>query len=46
MFQTEIVEEIKNLHFVFYNFFFKKNHAVYDVMWKIIVQPDRLQMTI
>jgi hypothetical protein len=22
-----------------------ENHAVYDIMWKNIVEPDRLQMT-
>jgi len=28
------------------NNFFSENHAVYEIMWKNIVQPDRTQMTI
>jgi len=27
-------------------FFSPENRAVYEVMWKIMVQPDRPQMTI
>ena len=30
---------------MFNNFFFFENLAVYDVMWKNVVQPDLLQMT-
>ena len=29
-----------------FNKFFSKNLAVYEVMWKYFVQPDRPQMTI
>jgi hypothetical protein len=36
--------ENQNTHFMFSNF--KKKHAVYEVMWKIMVEPDRPQMTI
>jgi len=39
MFQTKIVEKIKT-HCVSYNFF-SKNRAVYEIMWKNMVQPDR-----
>ena len=41
----ESCREKQNIHFVFNNFFLE-NHAVYDIMWKNIVQPDRPQMTI
>jgi hypothetical protein len=44
MFQTEIVEKIKTRIFKF-NYFFG-NRAIYEIMWKIIVEPDRSQMTI
>jgi hypothetical protein len=32
--------------FTFNNFFFPENRAVYEIMWKSMVQPDRPQMTI
>ena len=38
--------EDQNTHFVSSNFFFSKNRAVYEVMWKNTVLPDRPQMTI
>ena len=38
--------ENQNTHFVFNNFFFFENLAVYEIMWKNMVQPDRPQMTI
>jgi len=38
------VEEIKT-HTVFRKFFFE-NRAVYGIMWKNTVQPDRPQMTV
>ena len=44
MFQTKVVEIIKT-HFMFNNFF-SENRAVYEIMWKIMVEPDRPQMTI
>jgi hypothetical protein len=34
----------QNTHFMFNNFFIT-NHAIYEIMWKNIVQPDRPQMT-
>jgi len=30
-------------HFMFNNFFLLKNFAVYEIMWKNMVEPDRLQ---
>ena len=36
--------ENQNTHFVFNNSF--TNYAVYEIMWKTIVQPDRPQTTI
>ena len=45
MFQTIIIEKLET-HFMFNNFFFFKNRAVYEIMWKNIVQRDRPQMTI
>ena len=35
----------QNTHFVFSNFFFY-NCAVYEIMWKNVVEPGRPQMTI
>jgi hypothetical protein len=35
----------QNTHFVVSNCF-EKNRAVYEIMWKITVEPDRPQMTI
>jgi len=37
--------EYKNIHFTFNKFFFL-NHAVYEIMWKNVVEPGRPQMTI
>ena len=45
MLQTTFVGKIKT-HFIFNDFFFFENRAVYAIMWKNTVQPDRLQMTI
>ena len=36
--------ENQNMHFMFYTCFF--NHAVYEIMWKNIVELGRLQMTV
>jgi len=36
----------QNTHFVFSNFLFFENRAVYERMWKNIIEPDRPQMTI
>jgi len=45
MFQTKVVEKIKNTHFVFSNFLFFENRTVYEV-WKNIAERGRSQMTI
>jgi hypothetical protein len=45
MFQTKVVEKIKT-HILCSVTFFPKNRAVYEIMWKNTVQPDRPQMTI
>ena len=45
MFQTEVVEKIKT-RILCSNFFFFENCAVYEIMWKNVVQPYRPQMTI
>jgi hypothetical protein len=45
MFQTKFVEEMKTLIFCS-TFFFLENRAVYEVMWKNMVQLGRPQMTI
>jgi hypothetical protein len=37
---------IQNTHFVFSKFIFFENITVYEIMWKSMVQPDLLQMTI
>ena len=44
MFQIAVVEKIKT-HFVFNKCFFE-NRAVYEIMWKGMVEPCRQQMTI
>ena len=33
--------ENQNTHFVFNNFFPPENRAVYEIMWKNMVEPDR-----
>ena len=38
--------ENQNTYFMFGKFFFSENHAVYGIMWKNMVEPDRPQMTI
>jgi hypothetical protein len=38
--------ENQNTHFMFNDFFFFKNRAVCEIMWKNIVEPDRPQMTV
>jgi hypothetical protein len=39
-------QEIQNTHFIFNNFFFSENRAVYETMWSNIVEPVRPQMKI
>jgi len=36
--------ENQNTHFV--SIFFKENRAVYEIIWKYFVEPDRPQMTV
>jgi len=38
--------ENENTHSIFSNFFLVENRAVYEIMWKNIVEPERLQMAI
>ena len=38
--------ENQNTHFVINNIFFFENRAVYEIMWKNIVERGRPQMTI
>jgi len=45
MFQTKFVEEIKT-HILCSVTFFFKNHAVYEIRWTNIAEPEGLQMTI
>jgi hypothetical protein len=44
MLRAEFIKKIKT-HFMFNNFFFSKNRAVCDTMWKNMVEADRLHMT-
>ena len=44
MFQTKVVEKIKT-HILLINSFIL-NRAVYEIVWKNIVEPGRPQMTI
>jgi hypothetical protein len=45
MFLTNVVQKIKTRILCSITFFFE-NRAVYEIMWKITVVPDRPQMTI
>jgi hypothetical protein len=45
MFQTNFVEKIET-HILCSINFFSKNSAVYELVWKNKVQPDRPQITI
>ena len=41
----ERCRENQNTHFIF-KFFFLENRAVYEIMWKNLVQPDRPQTAV
>jgi hypothetical protein len=45
MFQAKVAEKIKN-HILCSVIFFPENRAVYEIMWKNVVEADRPQMTI
>jgi hypothetical protein len=45
MFQTKVVENTK-IHILCPVTFFSENRAVYKIMWKNMVQPDRPHMAI
>ena len=46
MFQTKVVEKLKT-HFVFSIYiYFLENRALYEIMCKNIVDPERPQMTV
>jgi len=44
--QTSVVEKIKTHILCSRIFFFYKNFAIYEIMWKNMVEPGMLQMTI
>ena len=44
MFQTKVAEQIKHTFYV--QKLFPENHAVYEIMWKNIVERGRPEMTI
>jgi len=46
MFQTKFVEKITIHVFILSNFPFSENRAVYEIIWKNIVETDRSQMAI
>ena len=46
MFQTKFVEKIKTHIFMFNNDFSFEKRAIYEIMKKNILQPDRSQMII
>ena len=46
MFQTKFVEEIKTHVLCSVTFFLPENRAVYEIMWKNIVERGRQQMTV
>ena len=41
----EICRQNQNSHFIF-NSIYSESHAVHEIIWKNIVEPDRPQMTI
>jgi len=41
MFQTKVVEKIKTHILSAIIFFFSEIRAVYEIMWKNMVQPDK-----
>jgi hypothetical protein len=45
MFQTKVIQKVTK-HVLHSATIFNENRAVYEIMWKNIVQPDRPQMTI
>jgi len=45
MLQTKVFEKLKK-HILCLIFFFFENPALYEIVWKIIVKPERPQMTI
>jgi len=46
MFQTKFVEKIKTHILCPITFFSPENLALYEIMWKNFVEPDRSQMRI
>ena len=44
MFQTKVVENIETHILCFVTF--SENLAIYEIMWKNMVEPERPQMTI
>jgi hypothetical protein len=46
MLQAEVVENIKTQILFSVTFFSPENRGVYEIMWKNIVDPERLQMAI
>jgi hypothetical protein len=42
----ESCRDNENTHFVFKKIFFSENRAVYEIMWKNMVQPDSPQMAV
>jgi hypothetical protein len=40
------ISENPSMHFMFNKVFFFENLTAYEIMWKSMVEPDRLQMTI
>jgi hypothetical protein len=45
-FSDKSCRENQSINFMFNNFLFFENRAVYEIMWKNIVGPDKPQMTI
>jgi len=40
------ISENQNKHFMFNKFFFFRKPYRYEIMWKSVVETDRLQMTV
>jgi len=46
MFRTKVAEKIEKHVLCSVMLFFLENHAVYEILWKNVVETDRSQVTI
>jgi len=46
MFETKVVEKVKIHILCAITFVFTENHAIYEIMWRNIIELDRPRMTV